>query len=134
MRQVRKPAANAVAAQMVHWDKCVEKLGRLNGMAEDMDAESYEAMLRRIESEIFADAFGNINYFRLGADRYTDAARETVNETVGQETAAATERRTGPPTQFSFSEKQAPTYEELIKKSPDTRDRYPDKAETSVCQ
>ena len=79
-----------------------EKLGRLNGMAEDMDAESYEAMVRRIESEIFADAFGNINYFRLGADRYTDAARETVNETLGSETAAATERRTGPPeTRFS---------------------------------
>ena len=81
-----------------------EKLGRLNGMAEDMDAESYEAMLRRIESEIFADAFGNINYFRLGADRYTDAARETVNETLGSETAAATDRRTGPPTQFSEGE------------------------------
>ena len=96
-----------------------EKLGRLNGMAEDMDAESYEAMVRRIESEIFADAFRNINYFRMGADRYTEAARETVNETLGSETAAATERRTGPPeTQFSFSEKQSPTYEELIKKAP----------------
>ena len=58
--------------------KYAEKLGRLNGLAENMDAESYEAMLDRIESEIFADAFGNINYFRLGADRYTDAAREIV--------------------------------------------------------
>ena len=82
--------------------KYAEKLGRLNGMAEDMDAEAYEAMLDRIESEIFADAFGNINYFRLGADRFTDAAREAVNETLGRETAAATERRTGPPeTRFS---------------------------------
>ncbi len=103
---MRNPAANAVAAQIVHWDKCAEKLGRLNGMAENMDAESYEAMLHRIESEIFADAFGNINYFRLGADRYTDAARETVNETIGRETAAATERRTGPPTQFSEGEER----------------------------
>lgn len=79
----------------------IQKLGRVNGITENMDAEALERAIARIEEEIFADAFGNMNAFGAGADRFTETARSEVNETVGRENAAATEKKTGPPAQFS---------------------------------
>ncbi len=79
----------------------IRKLGRVNGLAENLDAEAMERAVARIEEEIFADAFGNMNVFGAGADRFTELAMATVSDTVGNENAAAMERRTGPSAQFS---------------------------------
>jgi hypothetical protein len=83
----------------------VEKLGAINGLTDNQDAEAREAALARIEKEIFADAFGSINYGGAKADRFNALVRQTLNETMGAETEAATARKTGPPeTQFSTQE------------------------------
>ena len=83
----------------------VKKLGAICGLTDNQDAEAREAALARIEKEIFADAFGSINYGGAKADRFNALVRQTLSDTMGAETAAATARRTGPPeTKFSLNE------------------------------
>ena len=85
----------------------IEKLGGICGLTENMDAQAREEALARVEAEIFADAFGNINYFGSGVTRFTDLVRGEVNATAGTENAAATQRKTGPPeTRFSTQEEE----------------------------
>ncbi|MBO7667771.1 MAG: hypothetical protein J6T26_04845 [Firmicutes bacterium] len=84
----------------------LDKLGAVCGLTEDMDGEAIDRALAKVEEELFADAYGNLNAFKAGADKFTETARAVVKETVGKETAAATERTTGPPTQFSGEDRE----------------------------
>lgn len=69
-------------------------------------AERDEALLGILE-EIFADAYGDKNTFTPETSQYTEVVRETIRERSGarpQETAAATERTTGPPSErYSYA-------------------------------
>lgn len=59
--------------------------------------------LERVRDEICADAYAGINAFAASADEYTGAARQAVTE-ARRETAAATERKTGPPESYSATD------------------------------
>lgn len=76
----------------------------------DENAADYEAeqALLDVKNEILADAYADINAFGQNAGKYREEVRQTLRERGitdgGSETAAATERRTGPPERFSVLE------------------------------
>ena len=73
-------------------------LDKLYGIV-DLDSTDKSVIsraLERVRDEICADAYAGINAFSASADEYTGAARQAVTE-ARRETAAATERKTGPP-------------------------------------
>lgn len=91
------------------FDRIVESYIRnLRGIIDiDEDAADYEVeqALLDVKNEILADAYADINAFGEKAGKYQENVRQTLEERgivdTGRETAAATERRTGPPERFS---------------------------------
>lgn len=61
-----------------------------------------------VKEEICADAYAGINFFGAHAEKYRSEAQAVLQErkvtTPGSETAAATQRRTGPPERYSIGE------------------------------
>lgn len=59
-----------------------------------------------VKEEICADAYAGINFFGAHAEKYRSEAQAVLQErkvtTPGRETAAATQRRTGPPERYSY--------------------------------
>lgn len=59
-----------------------------------------------VKEEICADAYAGINFFGAHAEKYRSEAQAVLQErkvtTPGSETAAATQRRTGPPERYSY--------------------------------
>lgn len=59
-----------------------------------------------VKEEICADAYAGINFFGAHAEKYRSEAQTVLQErkvtTPGSETAAATQRRTGPPERYSY--------------------------------
>lgn len=91
------------------FDSIVESYIRnLRGIIDiDENAADYEVeqALLDVKNEILADAYADINAFGEKAGKYQEDVRQTLEERgivdTGRETAAATERRTGPPERFS---------------------------------
>lgn len=94
------------------FDRIVESYIRnLRGIIDiDENAADYEVeqALLDVKNEILADAYADINAFGQNAGKYREEVRQTLEERgivdTGRETAAATERRTGPPERFSVLE------------------------------
>ena len=94
------------------FDSIVESYIRnLRGIIDiDENASDYEVeqALLDVKNEILADAYANINAFGEKAGKYQEDVQQTLEERgivdTGRETAAATERRTGPPEKFSVEE------------------------------
>lgn len=76
----------------------------------DENAADYEVeqALLDVKNEILADAYADINAFGEKAGKYQENVRQTLEERgivdTGRETAAATERRRGPPERYSVEE------------------------------
>ena len=74
----------------------------------DENAADYEVeqALLDIKNEILADAYADINAFGEKTGKYQEDVQRTLEERgiadTGRETAAATERRTGPPERFEY--------------------------------
>lgn len=94
------------------FDSIVESYIRnLRGIIDiDENAADYEVeqALLDVKNEILADAYADINAFGEKAGKYQENVRQTLEERgivdTGRETAAATERRTGPPERYSVEE------------------------------
>mgnify|MGYP004653475273 CR=1 FL=1 len=94
------------------FDSIVESYIRnLRGIIDiDENAADYEVeqALLDVKNEILADAYADINAFGEKAGKYQENVRQTLEERgivdTGRETAAATERRTGPPEKYSVLE------------------------------
>lgn len=85
---------------------------RLRGVYDVPDGAEYDPALMdtyfaSILQEIYADAYAGINAFGAHAERFADAARETVKERTGirsRENDDATRDRTGPPAErYSYA-------------------------------
>lgn len=92
------------------FDSIVESYIRnLRGIIDiDENAADYEVeqALLDVKNEILADAYADINAFGEKAGKYQEDVQQTLEERgivdTGRETAAATERRTGPPERFEY--------------------------------
>lgn len=79
----------------------------------DENAADYEVeqALLDVKNEILADAYAGINAFGEKAGKYQEDVQQTLEERgivdTGRETAAATERRTGPPEKYSYAGRNA---------------------------
>lgn len=79
----------------------------------DENAADYEVeqALLDVKNEILADAYAGINAFGEKAGKYQEDVQQTLDERgivdTGRETAAATERRTGPPEKYSYAGRNA---------------------------
>lgn len=79
----------------------------------DENAADYEVeqALLDVKNEILADAYADINAFGEKAGKYQEDVQQTLEERgivdTGRETAAATERRRGPPERYSYAGKNA---------------------------
>lgn len=104
------------------FDRIVESYIRnLRGIIDiDENAAGYEVeqALLDVKNEILADAYADINAFGEKAGKYQENVRQTLRERgivdTGRETAAATERRTGPPERYSVQRTQDIPYQEQI--------------------
>lgn len=93
------------------FDSIVESYIRnLRGIIDiDENAADYEVeqALLDVKNEILADAYADINAFGEKAGKYQEDVQQTLEERgivdTGRETAAATERRTGPPEKYSIA-------------------------------
>ena len=77
-----------------------EKLQGVISIPEDASGEEIAEATRAMLEEIYADAYAGINAFGAHAERFRDAVDETMRERdvfAESQTAAATERTTGPP-------------------------------------
>ncbi len=97
------------------FDRIVESYIRnLRGIIDiDENAAGYEVeqALLDVKNEILADAYADINAFGEKTGKYQENVRQTLRERgivdTSRETAAATERRTGPPERFSYAGRDA---------------------------
>lgn len=92
------------------FDAVVEKyLKNLRGvydLPEYASGQEVDEVYGIVKEEICADAYAGINFFGATADKYRSEAQAVLQErkvtTPGSETAAATQRRTGPPERYSY--------------------------------
>lgn len=79
----------------------IEKLRGVIDLPANADGAAIYAAYAAIMEEIFADAYAGINAFGAHAEQYNEAVETVMDERgvgrQGQENAAATDRRTGPP-------------------------------------
>lgn len=94
------------------FDAVVEKyLKNLRGvydLPEHASGQEVAEVYGIVKEEICADAYAGINFFGAHAEKYRSEAQAVLQErkitTPGSETAAATQRRTGPPERYSIGE------------------------------
>lgn len=92
------------------FDAVVEKyLKNLRGvydLPEYASGQEVDEVYGIVKEEICADAYAGINFFGAHAEKYRSEAQAVLQErkvtTPGSETAAATQRRTGPPERYSY--------------------------------
>lgn len=86
----------------------VEKLRGVVDVPANATPDEIDEALAVIKEEIMADAYAGINAFSAHAERFQGAVEETLEEKgIGRETAAATDRTTGPPDRYSYGGKNA---------------------------
>lgn len=94
------------------FDAVVEKyLKNLRGvydLPEYASGQEVDEVYGIVKEEICADAYAGINFFGAHAEKYRSEAQAVLQArkitTPGSETAAATQRRTGPPERYSIGE------------------------------
>lgn len=94
------------------FDAVVEKyLKNLRGvydLPEHASGQEVDEVYGIVKEEICADAYAGINFFGAHAEKYRSEAQAVLQArkitTPGSETAAATQRRTGPPERYSIGE------------------------------
>jgi len=97
----------------------VKRLRGAVGLFENATEEEIRTAMLDVQEDILADAYAGINAFSAHAERFQSDVEQVLEEMGigrGQQTAAATDRTTGPPARYSFFGKEIPTYEELIEK------------------
>ena len=92
-------------------DKYIVGLRGVIDVNEARTGEEFEAAVRQIEEEIFADAYAGINAFSAGADQFTDAVNEKMDQLyMGKirNQDNGTEAPTGPPSdRYSYAGENA---------------------------
>ena len=92
-------------------DKYIVGLRGVIDVNETHTGAEFEAAVRQIEEEIFADAYAGINAFSAGADQFTGAVNEKMDQLyMGKirNQDNGTEEPTGPPTdRYSFAGENA---------------------------
>lgn len=87
-------------------DKYLKNLRGVYDLPEHASGQEVAEAYGIVKEEICADAYAGINFFGANADKYRSEAQEVLQErkitTPGSETAAATQRRTGPPERYSY--------------------------------
>lgn len=89
-------------------DKYLKNLRGVYDLPEHASGQEVAEAYDIVKEEICADAYAGINFFGANADKYRSEAQAVLQErkvtTPGSETAAATQRRTGPPERYSIGE------------------------------
>lgn len=87
-------------------DKYLKNLRGVYDLPEHASGQEVAEAYGIVKEEICADAYAGINFFGTNADKYRSEAQAVLQErkitTPGSETAAATQRRTGPPERYSY--------------------------------
>lgn len=87
-------------------DKYLKNLRGVYDLPEHASGQEVAEAYGIVKEEICADAYAGINFFDANADKYRSEAQAVLQErkitTPGSETAAATQRRTGPPERYSY--------------------------------
>lgn len=87
-------------------DKYLKNLRGVYDLPEHASGQEVAEVYGIVKEEICADAYAGINFFGATADKYRSEAQAVLRErkitTPGSETAAATQRRTGPPERYSY--------------------------------
>ena len=87
-------------------DKYLKNLRGVYDLPEHASGQEVAEAYDIVKEEICADAYAGINFFGANADKYRSEAQavlqERKNTTPGSDTAAATQRRTGPPERYSY--------------------------------
>ena len=87
-------------------DKYIVGLRGVIDITDTHSIEEFDAAVRQIEEEIFADAYAGINAFSAGADRFTNAVNERMDQLhIGKlrDQDNGTEQPTGPPNHERYS-------------------------------
>lgn len=87
-------------------DKYLKNLRGVYDLPEHASGQEVAEAYGIVKEEICADAYAGINFFGANADKYRSEAQAVLQErkitTPGSETAAATQRRNGPPERYSY--------------------------------
>ena len=110
VRQIERAIVEQYSRE--EFDAVVEKyLKNLRGvydLPEHASGQEVAEAYGIVKEEICADAYAGINFFGAHAEKYRSEAQAVLQErkvtTPGSETAAATQRRTGPPERYSVEE------------------------------
>ena len=108
VRQIERAIVEQYSRE--EFDAVVEKyLKNLRGvydLPEHASGQEVDEVYGIVKEEICADAYAGINFFGAHAEKYRSEAQAVLQErkvtTPGSETAAATQRRTGPPERYSY--------------------------------
>ena len=108
VRQIERAIVEQYSRE--EFDAVVEKyLQNLRGvydLPEHASGQEVAEAYGIVKEEICADAYAGINFFGAHAEKYRSEAQAVLQErkvtTPGSETAAATQRRTGPPERYSY--------------------------------
>lgn len=108
VRQIERAIVEQYSRE--EFDAVVEKyLKNLRGvydLPEHASGQEVAEAYGIVKEEICADAYAGINFFGAHAEKYRSEAQTVLQErkvtTPGSETAAATQRRTGPPERYSY--------------------------------
>lgn len=108
VRQIERAIVEQYSRE--EFDAVVEKyLKNLRGvydLPEHASGQEVAEAYGIVKEEICADAYAGINFFGAHAEKYRSEAQAVLQErkvtTPGGETAAATQRRTGPPERYSY--------------------------------
>lgn len=89
-------------------DKYLKNLRGVYDLPEHASGQEVAEAYDIVKEEICADAYAGINFFGAHAEKYRSEAQAVLQArkitTPGSETAAATQRRTGPPERYSIGE------------------------------
>lgn len=110
VRQIERAIVEQYSRE--EFDAVVEKyLKNLRGvydLPEHSSGQEVDEVYGIVKEEICADAYAGINFFGAHAEKYRSEAQAVLQArkitTPGSETAAATQRRTGPPERYSIGE------------------------------
>lgn len=87
-------------------DKYLKNLRGVYDLPEHASGQEVAEAYGIVKEEVCADAYAGINFFGAHAEKYRSEAQAVLQErkvtTPGSETAAATQRRTGPPERYSY--------------------------------
>lgn len=85
-------------------DQYIVSLRGVIDVNEARTADEFDAAVRQIEEEVFADAYAGINAFSAGADRFTDAVNQRMDQLYmgkNRDQDNGTAEPTGPPADTS---------------------------------